>query len=154
MLFSALTDMAALLRDPRWSELAHDTVSHVVIMGGLIEAEGGELLADAGATNNTYDPESAAMVYGSLIKDDGLGKNIQLIVVTRHAAGAVRLPKRALDGSSHPTALRLTTAEHLSLQKLWARSHMTQAERTAANDTLPMRCGPAWFRSRFLSEVS
>ena len=73
-------------------------------------------------------------------------------MVTRHAAGAVRLPKRALDGSSHPTALRLTTAEHLSLQKLWARSHMTQAERTAANDTLPMRCGPAWFRSRFLSE--
>ena len=45
MLFSALTDMAALLRDPRWSELAHDTVSHVVIMGGLIEAEDGELLA-------------------------------------------------------------------------------------------------------------
>ena len=75
-------------------------------------------------------------------------------MVTRHAAGAVRLPKRALDGSSHPTALRLTTAEHLSLQKLWARSHMTQAERAAANDTLPMRCGPAWFRSRFLSEVS
>ena len=123
--------MAALLRDPRWSELAHDTVSHVVIMGGLIEAEDGELLADAGATNNTYDPESAAMVYGSLIKDDGLGKNIQLIVVTRHAAGAVRLPKRALDGSSHPTAVRLTTAEHLSLQKLWARSHMTHAERVS-----------------------
>ena len=41
MLFSALTDMAALLRDPRWSELAHDTVSHVVIMGGLVEAEDG-----------------------------------------------------------------------------------------------------------------
>ena len=78
MLFSALTDMAALLRDPRWSELAHDTVSHVVIMGGLIEAEDGELLADAGATNNTYDPKSAAMVYGSLIKDDGLGKNSPL----------------------------------------------------------------------------
>jgi hypothetical protein len=73
-------------------------------------------------------------------------------VVTRHAAGAVRLPKRALDGSSHPTALRLTMAEHLSLQKLWTRVHMTQAERKAANDTLPMRCGPAWFRSRFLGE--
>ena len=82
MLFSALTDMAALLRDPRWSELAHDTVSHVVIMGGLIEAEDGELLADAGATNNTYDPESAAMVYGSLIKDDGLGKNSPLRTLT------------------------------------------------------------------------
>ena len=41
VLFSALTDMAALLRDPRWSELAHDTVSHVVIMGGLVEAEDG-----------------------------------------------------------------------------------------------------------------
>ena len=92
------------------------------------------------------------MVYGSLIKDDGLGKNVQLIVVTRHAAGAVRLPKRALDGSSHPTALRLTMAERLSLQKLWTRVHMTQAERKVANDTLPMRCGPAWFRSRFLGE--
>eukprot|EP00964_Phaeocystis_antarctica_P037114 scaffold21213_cov38-Phaeocystis_antarctica.AAC.1 len=29
---------------------------------------------------------------------------------------------------------------------------MTQAERKAGNDTLPMRCGPAWFRSRFLGE--
>jgi len=150
VLFSALTDMAALLRDPRWEELAHDTVSHVVIMGGLIEAADGALTLDRGATNNTYDLASAEKVYGSLIKDDGLGKNIRLIVVTRHAAGAVRLPKRALDGSSHPTALRLTMAEHLSLQTLWTRVHMTQAERRAANDTLPMRCGPAWFRSRFL----
>jgi hypothetical protein len=66
--------MAALLRDPRcdpnpnphpppppppqpepepeprtltrWDELAHDTVSHVVIMGGLIEAEDGARTLD------------------------------------------------------------------------------------------------------------
>ena len=54
-------------------------VDHPAELGAeLIEAEDGELLADAGATNNTYDPESAAMVYGSLIKDDGLGKNSPL----------------------------------------------------------------------------
>ena len=152
VLFSALTDMAALLRDPRWDELAPDTVSHVVIMGGLIEAADGSLDLDRGATNNTYDPESAELVYGSLIQDGGLGKGIQLIVVTRHAAGAVRLPKRALDGSSHPTALRLTMAEHLSLQKLWTRVHRTQPQREAANDTLPIRCDPAWFRKRFLGD--
>jgi len=129
--FSALTDMAAMLRDPRWNELAHGVVSQVVIMGGLLESADGQLSMDPAATNNTYDRAAAEFVYGELAGDEGSGAGIELIVVSRHAAGAVRLPKKALDGSSHPTALRLTEVERSSLAKLWTRVHMTQAERHA-----------------------
>ena len=66
---------AATLGNPCAMEAAtpceRKQVSHVVIMGGLIEAADGALTLDRGATNNTYDLASAEKVYGSLIKDDG-----------------------------------------------------------------------------------
>ena len=38
-----MTDMAALIEDPRWEELAPGTVSHVVHMGGVTEDRDGQV---------------------------------------------------------------------------------------------------------------
>lgn len=52
---SALTDMAAVLRDPRWDTLAPDVVSHIVHMGGARSVAQGLPLAVA-ATRSAREP--------------------------------------------------------------------------------------------------
>ena len=59
VLNSALTDMAALMRDPRWEEIAPSTVKYVVVMGGVIRGEGGAFQVDPSAANSTFDWPSA-----------------------------------------------------------------------------------------------
>ena len=147
VLNSALTDMAALLRDPRWEQLAPDTVKNVVAMGGVVEAEDGEVAIDTSAANNSFDLGSARHVYETLIGD----ARFDFSVVTRHAAGVCQLPKKAFDGSTHPIALRLTSVAKPLLQALWVRTHRSLAERLAIRDGLPMTRDPDWFRKVFLN---
>ena len=146
VLNSALTDMAAVLRDPRWDELAPGVVQHVVAMGGIVLDGEGAVRIDPNAANNSFDLESAVFVYSQLQADP----RVQFSVVTRHAASACQLPKKALDGSAHPIALRLTAVAKPSLQKLWVRAHRSEAERLAMRDALPMSRDPIWFRNTFL----
>ncbi|KAL1526818.1 hypothetical protein AB1Y20_015510 [Prymnesium parvum] len=146
VLCSALTDMAALIRDPRWEELAPSTVSHIVAMGGTLEAADGHMRMDPESANSSFDLESAEFVYNHLREDT----RFELIVVTRYAARECQLPKKAFDGSTHPIALRLTAVARPSLQKLWERVHRSQEERKALKDGLPMSRDPTWFRDTFL----
>ena len=146
VLCSQLTDMAAILADPRWEELAPGVVSHVVAMGGAVEGEDGVIRADPDAANNASDLQSARTVYDAM-RDDS---RFWFIVVTRWAAAVSQLPRSAFDGSSHPVALRLTKAQAPSLQKLWERVHMTEVERLLAHDPMPMTRSPEWFRTTFL----
>ena len=96
---SALTDMANVLKDERWEQLAPGTVSHVAAMGG-VELNNETLRIDPEANNNTYDPPSARFVYDKLLAET----RFYFLVVTRHAAMECQLPRGAFDGSAHPVA--------------------------------------------------
>ena len=150
VLNSALTDMAMALRDPRWEQMAPGVVTHIVLMSGIVRSidEDGKtrISMDKTASNNNFDLLSAEFVYNRLEGDD----RFEIIVVTRYAASACQLPRKAIDGSSHPIANRLTAVEKPSLQKLWQRTHTSMTERKAAKDPLPARCDPAWFRKTYL----
>ena len=146
VLNSALTDMAAVVADPRWAELAPDVVSSVVVMGGVTEDADGRMRMDPTAANCAFDVPAAEAVHAALEAD----KRIPFAVVTRHCAAACQLPRCAFDGSSHPVALRLTSVARPSLQMLWQRVHRSEDERKEKRDGLPMRCDPAWFRTTFL----
>ena len=143
---SAMTDLAELIQDERWEELAPGTVSHIVHMGGVSEDREGQVHMDPDANNNSVDPDSAKFVYNTL-RDD---LRFWFIVVTRHAAAECQLSRSAFDGSSHPVALRMTAAHQPALQKLWVRVHQTEVERLLAGDTMPMTRNAEWFRSNFL----
>merc|ERR1719284_1209611 len=144
---SALTDMDAVLEDPRW--VAHrDVVLAIAAMGGVNRQEDGTLMMDPTAANNAFDLPSAERVYAKLQSKEN--RNPPFIVVSRHAASACQMPRSALDGSNHPVALRFVGVSGPALQKLWERCFRSKAERDAANDSLPMRCDEAWFRTTFL----
>ena len=146
VLNSALTDMAAVLRDPRWDELAPGVVSHIAAMGGTVKMADGHVRMDPEANNNAFDTASARHVYETLLADP----RFWFLVVTRHAAAECQLPRGAFDGSSHPVALRLTRVQRPSLLALWQRCHKTEVERLVGDDDLPMRCNPTWFAEQFL----
>lgn len=146
VLNSALTDMAAVVADPRWEELAPGAVSSVVVMGGVLEGDDGQVRMDPSAANCAFDVPAAEAVHAALEAD----KRIPFAVVTRHCAAACQLPRCAFDGSLHPVALRLTSVARPSLQTLWQRVHRSEEERKAKRDGLPMRCDPSWFRATFL----
>ena len=148
VLNSGLTDMAVALRDPRWSEWGRDVVEVVSASGALLMNEDGRLMMDGTAQNNAFDLESAEYVHRILEQEP----NVQFMVVSRFAAMACQLPRSAIDGSSHPLAKRLSGVAEPSLQKLWERVHLTEEERAAKGDALPMRCSPSWFRNTFLVE--
>jgi len=150
VLNSALTDMAMVLRDERWDAVAPGVVSHIVLMGGIARVEQDKIAIDESAANNAFDLKSSRFVYERLLADD----RFEVIVVTRHAASACQLPKKAIDGSSHPIAHRLAAVKKPSLQKLWWRSHQTMAQRTKARDPLPERCDPSWFRKTYLEPTA
>jgi len=148
VLCSSLVDMAALVRDGRWEQLAPCVVSHIVAMGGTLEAADGTMRVDPEAANVAFDFKSGEFVYNTLREDP----RFELIIVTRWATRMCQLPKKAFDGSSHPIALRLTQVSQPSLQKLWERVHRTKEERDALHDGLPMSRNPQWFRTNFLED--
>ena len=144
---SALTDMDAVLEDPRW-DASRDVVSAIAAMGGVNQQEDGTLVMDPTAANNAFDLRSAERVYSKL--QSKKNRNPPFIVVSRHAASSCQMPRGALDGSKHPVALRFVGVSEPALQKLWERCFRTKAEREAVNDSLPMRCDDLWFRKTFL----
>ena len=144
---SALTDMDAVLDDPRWGA-SRDVVTAIAAMGGVKRQEDGTLVMDPTAANNAFDLRSAERVYSELQSKEH--RNPPFIVVSRHAASACQMPRSALDGSKHPVALRFVGVSGPALQKLWERCFRTKAEREAVNDSLPMRCDEVWFRNTFL----
>ena len=138
VLCSALTDMAHILRDGRWDDLAPGVVSHVVAMGGVVtENSSAPFQMDPDANNNAPDLGAARFVYDTLRED----RRFWFLVVTRHAAAACQLPRTAFDGSAHPMARRLSAVMGPALQKLWERVHRTEVERRPAplphSDSLP-----------------
>jgi len=144
---SALTDMDAVLEDPRW--VAHrEVVLAIAAMGGVNQQKGGTLMMDPTAANNAFDLPSAERVYAKLQSKEN--RNPPFIVVSRHAASSCQMPRSALDGSKHPVALRFVGVSEPALQKLWERCFRSKAEREAAHDSLPMRCDDMWFRTTFL----
>ena len=138
--------MADIVRDPRWEKEAPGVVSHVAVMGGVVELADGQIQMDPEANNNSYDLAAARFVYDTL-RDD---TRVWFLVVTRHAAAACQLPRTSFDGSAHPMARRLASVVRPSLQGLWERVHRTEIERMLAHDGTPMRCNPDWFRASFL----
>merc|ERR1712008_536508 len=149
ILNSSLTDMAAVIDDPRW-EHAKAVVSCVVAMGGVVFDDDGKPRMDDKAANNAFDVKSATRVYEHL--QEASWPSPKFLVVSRFAAGACQMPRKALDGAGHPVALRFVGVSEPGLQKLWERSHRTKEEREEAKDALPMRCDPAWFKGTFLRE--
>jgi len=150
VLNSALTDMHSVLEDPRWTK-SRAVVAAIAAMGGVTE-QGGTLGIDPTAANNAFDLRSAERVYATLQAKEN--DQPPFIVVSRHAAGACQMPRRALDGSTHPVAKRLVGVSEPALQKLWERCYRSKEEREEAKDALPMRCDASWFRSTFLDETS
>ena len=148
VLNSAMTDMAAMIDDPRWEQLAPGVISSVVVMGGVREDADGRVRLDPTAANNTFDLPSSTKMHERLQADE----RIRFAIVTRHCASACQMPRCAFDGSLHPVALRLTAVAKPSLQKLWERTHRSQQAREQCKDALPMRCDPAWFCDTFLQE--
>jgi len=114
VLNSAMTDMAAMLDDPRWEQLAPSVISSVVVMGGAREDADGRVRLDPTAANNTFDLPSATKMHERLQADP----RIRFAIVTRHCASACQMPRCAFDGSLHPVALRLTAVAKPSLQKV------------------------------------
>ena len=148
---SALTDLAALLKDPRWARHAPDVVTHIVLMGQIHQnPDDGVVSLDETSQNFKFDLAASREVWDHLQQRDA--EKLKVFVVTRHAASVCQLDKRAFDCNQHPIALRLRTVAEPSLQRLWVRCHMTEEERVAAHDTLPMRCDVEWFRSEFLDD--
>ena len=150
VLNSSLTDMSQMMDDPRWDAQAVETIACVAAMGGMTEQDGGSLVMDPSAANNAFDVPAAKRAYDRLQEQLGA----RFIVVTRHAASACQMPRRALDGSMHPVAQRLSGVAKPALQTLWERVHRTAEERKEMNDSLPMRCDAPWFRGTFLESTA
>lgn len=147
VLNSALTDMAKIVADARWRAWARPVVACVAVMGGLREGDAGGLVMDPTAQNCAFDVAAASLTYARLQED----LKQDFVVVTRHAASACQLPRRALDeAGTHPVALRLSSVARPSLQKLWERVHRSKREREEHSDALPMRCDVEWYRTTFL----
>ncbi|CAK0897092.1 unnamed protein product [Prorocentrum cordatum] len=142
----SLTDMAAVLRDTRWSE-ASAAVSCVVISGGATQPKAnGRLVMDPAAGNNASDLKAAREVYSKLQSSEWP----PFYVVSRHAAGQCQLQRLALHGSLHPVAQRFQHVSKDIVHSIWQRVNRSMAERKRLHDCLPARCDVQWFRDNFL----
>eukprot|EP01065_Artemidia_motanka_P015599 TRINITY_DN19349_c0_g1_i2.p1 TRINITY_DN19349_c0_g1~~TRINITY_DN19349_c0_g1_i2.p1 ORF type:complete len:275 (+),score=104.95 TRINITY_DN19349_c0_g1_i2:417-1241(+) len=143
---SSLTDMAGYVEDPRWVEVGA-AVSVVSIQAGVVPQDGA-LVCDDAAANCAFDTDSAQTVFSSLQRLSA-ACSLGLVVCSRHAAGACKVPKQAVAGP-HPIAKRLQLSAKSSLRRLWQRTHMSPEDRQRSRDSLPARCNPEWFRKTFL----
>merc|ERR1719201_2389935 len=123
-------------------------------MGG-VEVDGGQtvkrdergLMMPDSANNNTFDMEAAKNLYRELQLD-----GVPLTIVTRFAAYAAKLPLTVYDSmaeTGHPVGARLQKAQKHSLEHLWKRCCMPEADKD--REGLPGRCDKAWFSKVFLN---
>jgi hypothetical protein len=75
---------------------------------------------------------------------------VELVVVSRHAAGACPVPRSMYDSiaeTKHPVALRLRAAQRFSIVGLWKRACAPEGSDGRLN--LPARCSREWFLNTF-----
>lgn len=147
---SGLTDMAAVLR--KRPQLFKRSVRRVVIMGGAaafddspILDELGHLVPDLSAQNHAFDKEATSYLYRRL---QDLG--IPMTVVSRHAAGAAKVPRSVYDemaASGHVVGLRILDAQKRAIQDLWRRACLPAGD--PDRNGLPDRCDKLWFSNQF-----
>mmetsp|Transcript_62693 Transcript_62693/g.176791 ORF Transcript_62693/g.176791 Transcript_62693/m.176791 type:complete len:836 (-) Transcript_62693:168-2675(-) len=144
VIIAALKDPALFLRDHESLFVAK--TCEVVIMGGVEPWEGNEgFLVPDSANNNTFDPEASKFFYR---RCQELG--VRLIVVSRWAAYAVKLPRYCYDelaGTGSSIGCRLRNAQRASIESLWERACATGDARRG----LPARCDRRWFTKTFCS---
>lgn len=169
VVIAALKDPALFLRDNE--ELFESATREVVIMGGVDPwdqvvttpsgmetawaeeelAEGcPKFLTPDTAHNNTFDTAAAKFFYR---RCQELG--IRLVVVSRHAAYAAKVPRSCYDdlaalGSA--IGCRLRNAQRASIEALWARACLPAGHQ--ARHGLPDRCDRTWFLNTFCNSAA
>jgi hypothetical protein len=154
ILLSALTDACAFFE--RNVELVKSRVKEVVVMGGVESStepgeyqplldECGYMVAEKRASNNEFDYPSAVTVY-RMVQSFG----IPLIVVSRHAASACKIPKAVYDDLAalgHPEGVRLRDMQRAALLDIWHQLHLPPE---SADRSFNKQLTVDWFRSFFL----
>lgn len=149
-LISGLTDAANAMRTN--PDLFCRKVRRVVIMGGVETTpdglnvrldQDGCLIPDS-SQNHTFDMDSTQFLYKALQMN-----GIPITVVSRHAAGAAKVPRSMYDAmgqTGHPIGVRVHHASRKAIQHLWERTWLPASD---PRRKLPPRCNPQWFREEF-----
>lgn len=150
LVLSGMTDVAQILwKHPR---LFKRSVRRVVIMGGVV-SDGdsptldnlGRLIPDLSAQNHAFDAEATMLVYSRL---QNLG--IPMTVVSRHAAGAAKVPRSVYEemaATGHPVGIRLLESQREAIEGLWHRACLPAGD--PRRNGLPDRCDRLWFSNNF-----
>ncbi len=153
VLLSGLTDAYEILREE--PALFASRVRRVVFMGG-VDAQGdsvkvgrdGRFRPDPTAQNVKFDGNAASYLYKQLQL-----MGIPMTVLTRHAAGAAKVPRAIYDemaDTGHPVGVRLRDAQKLAIEHLWKRSCLPPGDPLREVHKHPDRCDKAWFCKVFL----
>lgn len=146
VIIAALKDPALFLRDNE--DLFAEKTRQVVIMGGVEPWETDEpacMLTPDTAHNQVFDKQSSSFFYR---RCQELG--VQLVVVSRWAAYAAKVPRAIYDdlaGMGSTIGCRLRNAQRSSIEALWVRASSSADDPRRAG--LPTRCDREWFLKTF-----
>jgi inosine-uridine nucleoside N-ribohydrolase len=143
-----MTDLNTFMVENR--ELFQQKAEKVVIMGGIVRAEGAVSLTDGymtpdTANNNTFDKDASASLYKGL---QDLG--IPTTVLTKEAAYAAPVDKsfyESLGGTGNEVGERLRASQRRSIEGLWNRVIIPFGDE--ARGGLPERLNRQWFEETF-----
>lgn len=140
---ASMSDLASLIEDHR--ELFTTKVKEVVIMGGVMPVESGEMLTPDTAYNNNCDMPAANYVYQ---KCQELG--IPTATLARWAAYGCPIRPKLMDELSktkHMVAVNIRKRSKHSLDQLWNK--VIRPIDDPRREKLPARCDVNWFYKTF-----